>query len=172
MKPTFISTFCTLLLFQFGIAQNIKGKIIDTSTGEAIPYANIKVNTGENLVSNGEGFFSLSESNSQDETALTVSYLGFVNRHLTVSEMKKLDFTIKLTPAVYELNDVAVSNIKPNPYEIMANVKANLERNYNTGETANKDKLFYRKSENFKPVLIDVAINPALLSSTMSYLTL
>lgn len=159
MKPTFICTFCTLLLFQFSIAQNIKGKIIDASTGEAIPYANIKVNTGENLVSNGEGFFSLSESNSQDETALTVSYLGFVNKQLTVSELKKLDFNIKLTPAVYELNDVAVSNIKPNPYEIMANVKANLERNYSTGETANKDKLFYRKSENFKPVLIDVAIN-------------
>ena len=44
MKPTFISAFCTLLLFQFGVAQNIKGKIIDASTGEAIPYANIKVN--------------------------------------------------------------------------------------------------------------------------------
>jgi hypothetical protein len=35
-------------------------------------------------------------------------------------------------------NDVAVSNIKPNPNQIMANVKANLSRNYTTGEKDRK----------------------------------
>ncbi|WP_367771130.1 carboxypeptidase-like regulatory domain-containing protein [Flavobacterium sp. WC2421] len=159
MKPNFFTTLFTLLMIQLGFAQNIKGKIIDSTTGESIPYANIKVNESENLVSNAEGFFTLSEKNSTDETLLTVSYLGFVNRQLTVSELKKLDFSIKLTPGVFELNDVAVSNIKPNPYEIMANVKANLSRNYATGETGSKDMLFYRKSNNFKPSLIDVEIN-------------
>ena len=159
MKPSLLYTFFILFSFQLGIAQNIKGKIIDSKTGESIPYANIKVNESENLVSNAEGYFTLSEKNSTDETLLTVSYLGFVNRQLTVSELKKLDFSIKLAPGVFELNDVAVSNIKPNPYEIMANVKANLSRNYATGETGSKDMLFYRKSDNFKPSLIDVEIN-------------
>jgi hypothetical protein len=32
----------------------------------------------------------LSENNSRDETVLSVSYLGFVNRQLTVSELKDL----------------------------------------------------------------------------------
>jgi hypothetical protein len=71
------------------MAQNIKGKIIDANR-ESIPYANIKVNETENLVSNAEGYFMLSENNSRDEIVLSVSYLGFVNRQLTVSELKDL----------------------------------------------------------------------------------
>jgi phage terminase large subunit-like protein len=158
MKTTLINTFFILLFFQLGIAQNIKGKIIDSATGESIPYANIKVNDSENLVSNGEGYFLLSESNSQDETLLMISYMGFVNQQLTVGELRKLDFTIKLLPGVYELDDVEVSNIKPNPYEIMANVKANLSRNYTTGEKGSKEMFFYRTSSYFTPSIIDVEI--------------
>ena len=159
MKTNLINSFFFLLLFQFGIAQNTKGKIIDSATGQSIPYANIKVNESENLVSNAEGYFSLSENNSQDETLLTISYLGYVNQQLTVGELKKLDFTIKLVPGIYELDNVAVSNILPNPYEIMANVKANLARNYKNSETPSKEMLFYRKSDSFKPNLIEVEID-------------
>lgn len=159
MRTTLITAYFTLLFLQLGMAQNTKGKIIDSTTGESIPYANIKVNESENLVSNGEGFFTLSENNSKDETILTVSYLGFVNQQLTVNELKRLNFTIKLLPGIYELNDVAVSNIKPNPYEIMANVKANLSRNYTTGEKGSKEMFFYRTSNYFNPSLIDVEIN-------------
>lgn len=159
MKPNLLYTFFILILFHTGFAQNIRGKIIDSNTGESIPYANIRVNESENLVSNGEGYFSLSESSSQEETMLVVSYLGFVNQQLTVGELKKLDFMIKLLPAVYELDDVKVSNIKPNPYEIMANVKANLSRNYTTGEKGSKEMFFFRKSNYFNPSIIDVEIN-------------
>jgi hypothetical protein len=53
------------------MAQNIKGKIIDAKPGKH-PYANIKVNETENLVSNAEGYFMLSENNSRDETVLSV----------------------------------------------------------------------------------------------------
>lgn len=159
MKPSLLYTFFILILFHTGFAQNIRGKIIDSKTGESIPYANIKVNESENLVSNGEGYFTLSENNSRDETLLTVSYLGFVNQQLSVAQLKKLDFTIKLLAGIYELNDVAVSNIKPNPYEIMANVKANLSRNYTTSEKGSKEMFFFRKSNYFNPSIIDVEIN-------------
>jgi hypothetical protein len=159
MRTTFFTVFFILLFFQLGMAQNAKGKIIDSTTGESIPYANIKVNDSENLVSNAEGFFALSENNSKDDTLLTVSYLGFVNRQLTVGELKRLDWTIKLLPGIYELNDVVVSNIKPNAYEIMANVKANLSRNYTTGEKGSKEMFFYRTSNYFNPSIIDVEIN-------------
>jgi hypothetical protein len=52
----------------------------------------------------------LSENNSRDETVLSVSYLGFVNRQLTVSELKRLNYSILLTSGVFQLNDVKVSN--------------------------------------------------------------
>jgi hypothetical protein len=55
---------------------------------ESIPYANIKVNETENLVSNAEGYFTYLKIIV--ETVLSVSYLGFVNRQLTVSELKDL----------------------------------------------------------------------------------
>lgn len=159
MKTTIFTTFFTLLMVQFGIAQNIRAKIVDAATGDAIPYANIRVNESENLVSNGEGYFSLSENNSQDETILIISYLGYVNQQLTVSALKKSNFTITLTPGIFELSDVNVSNEKPNPYEIMANVKANLSRNYTTGEKGSKEMFFYRTSSYFNPSIIDVEID-------------
>jgi hypothetical protein len=159
MRQALINTFFVLFLFQTAVSQNIKGKVIDFKTGESIPYANIKVNESENLISNAEGYFTLSENNSNYDTALYVSYLGFVSQQLTVAELKKLDFTIKLLPRIYELSEVAVSNIKPNPYEIMANVKANLTRNYTTGEKGSKEMFFYRTSNYFNPSIIDVEIN-------------
>ncbi|MFT7336294.1 MAG: hypothetical protein ACI9M1_002248, partial [Porticoccaceae bacterium] len=159
MRQSIINSFFILLLFQAGIAQNIKGKIIDSKTGESIPYANIKLNGSENLVSNAEGYFNLSENNSKDETILNVSYLGFVNQQLTAGELRSLDFTIKLLPGIYELSEVAVSNTKPNPYEIMANVKANLSRNYTTSQKGSKEMFFFRKSNYFNPSVIDIEIN-------------
>jgi hypothetical protein len=37
-------------------------------------------------------------------------YLGFVNRQLTVSELKRLNYSILLTSGIFQLNDVKVSN--------------------------------------------------------------
>ncbi len=158
MQKTIITLFVLLSIHQTGIAQNIRGKIIDAETHESIPYANIKVNDAENLVSNSEGFFSLSESNSADETALTISYIGYANQQITVGTLKKLDFVISIAPVIFELSDVNVSNEKPNPYEIMANVKANLASNYKSDGAPSKDLLFYRRADYFKPKVIDVEI--------------
>jgi hypothetical protein len=88
------------------------------------------VNESKSLVSNAEGYFTLSEGDSQDETALFVSCLEFVSRKLTVAELKELDNSIGLLPLIFQLDDVTVSNEKPNPYKIMAKVKANLVSNY------------------------------------------
>lgn len=159
MRQTLITSFLLLFFFQIGIAQNITGKIIDSKTGESLPYANIQINQSENLVSNEEGNFTLSESNSSDASVITVSYLGYANRQLTVGELKNLQYSIALVPAVFEINEVNVSNKKPNAYEIMANVKANLERNYKNDGQATKDMIFYRESSNFKPIILDVEID-------------
>jgi hypothetical protein len=54
------------------MAQNIKGKIIDATTGKH--YANIKVNEQRKLVSNAEGYFMLSENNRRNEIVLSVLF--------------------------------------------------------------------------------------------------
>lgn len=158
-RQVFINSIAILLLFQVSVAQNSKVKIIDFATKESIPYASIMVNNTDHLISNTEGYFTLSEGNSKDDTVLSISYLGYLSQVLTVGQLKKTDFIIALAPSIFELNDLKISNKKPNPYEIMANVKANLNRNYKNDGLPSKDLFFYRKSNNFKPNEIEVEIN-------------
>ena len=155
-KSLFFLLFA-LLFTLIGQSQNITGKIIDAQTGESIPYANIMVNNSESLVSNTEGYFTLPENSSADTTPIIVSYLGFANSLLTVGHLKDQDYIVKLTPAIIELNEVNVAK-KLSPNEIMANVKANLVRNYKKDGQPTKDMLFYRTSSNFKPSKLDVEI--------------
>jgi hypothetical protein len=65
-----------LLLFAFlsmqaVVAQSIIAKVTDAENGEGLPYANIDIN-GENVVSNAEGNFSISEKNSADDVRVNV----------------------------------------------------------------------------------------------------
>ena len=159
MKKCLLTSLLLILMVPIGLAQSLRVKIIASATGEPVPYANISVNAIENLVSNGEGYFSLSENNSQDATVILVSYLGFVNQQLTVGQLKNQDLTIKMLPAMYELEDVAISNEKITADQIMATVKANLKTNYQTSEKASKDKIFHRTTQYFDPSKIEVEIN-------------
>jgi hypothetical protein len=131
---------------------------MDAATGESIPYATIKINASENLISNAEGYFALASTNSEDTTLISVTYLGFLPQEITIAQLKKQDYVVKMLPAVYELQDVTVSNSKPDPNQIMATVKAQLRTNYTTDEKATKDKIFYRVAEYFNPSVIEVDI--------------
>ena len=149
----------TILFFQYSWSQNISVKIIDATTKEPIPYATINIDKKEHLISNAEGFFNLSETAIQDENTLTITYLGYKNLEVKVSQLSKLDYIIALTPTIFELNDVQVNGEKPNPYVIMATVKANLSINYRNTDNPIKDMLFVRKSTATYPKEVVVDIN-------------
>lgn len=155
----------SLLFFLFAFlpqqvfSQSITAKIIDGQTGESIPYANIIVNNSENLVSNSEGYFTLSEKNSDDAVQLLVSYLGYANQTLTVAELKRNQNKISLQPGMIELSDVTLNEKKLTALQIMANVKANLKNNYSTKKEATKDKIFFRESSYLAPKILDVEID-------------
>lgn len=148
-----------LFCFQTAITQNISGKIIDSQTGESIPYATILVNNAENLVSNAEGFFTLSENNSSISSQLTISYLGYAPQKLTVGDLIKQQNIIKLQAGIIELNEVSISNKKLSPYEIMTNVKANFTQNYAQNSIPKKDMIFFRETTHFKPSILEVEID-------------
>lgn len=164
-KQNLLNAFFILVFFQLGIAQNITGKIIDSQTGESIPYANIQVNNSESLISNSEGFFTLTEKYSNDDTILTISYLGYSHRQLTVSDLKKANYNIKLTQGIVELKDVDISNEKPDANKIMAMVKQNLKRNYKE-EQPKKDLIFVRNTASFKPTKFDFEIDKSTVLSS------
>ena len=146
------------LSLQQGIAQKNTAKIIDSKTGESIPYANILINNSVSLISNADGFFSISDENSQDNSTLEVSYLGYINSRITFAELKRQQNIIKLQPGIFELTAVDVSNTKPDANSIMATVKKNLENNYKNQDQNSKELLFYRESNSFKPEKLDMEI--------------
>ena len=156
---TSILFFSILFCFQIATAQNISGKIIDSQTGESIPYATILVNNAENLVSNAEGLFTLSENSSNQNTMLTISYLGYANQKLSVGDLIQQQNIIKLQAGIIELKQVNVSNKRLSPNEIMENVKANIKNNYAKNAIPKKDMIFFREISNFKPTTLDVAID-------------
>lgn len=150
--------FLIVLLFQLaGFAQNTSGKIIDATTGESIPYANISISGAEHLITNEEGVFTLSDKHS-DNSQFAVSYLGYVSQQLSIGELKKQQNTIKLQPGVFELSDVDVSKVKMDANSIMAEVKKNLKNNYGSDDTPIKTTLFMREMGSFKPKKLDVEI--------------
>lgn len=148
----------SIFLFQIiGFSQNTTGKILDATTGESIPYANISISGAENLITNEEGVFTLSDKHN-DNIQFAVSYLGYVSQQLSIGELKKQQNTIKLQPGVFELSDVDVSKVKMDANSIMAEVKKNLKKNYGNDNKTLKTTLFMRELSTFKPKKLDVEI--------------
>lgn len=147
-----------MLSIQAGIAQNITGKIVDAKTNESIPYANVTINHSENVVSNAEGYFTISESNSNDTSTIDFSYLGYQNRQMTVKELKDHQLIVSLEAGIVELENINVSNIKPDALSIMAEVKKHLNQHYKSELQPVKNKVFYRETEALKPSILNFDI--------------
>ena len=159
---TMTQKLCIYLFFLLGIqaaiAQNSIAKVTDAETGEGLPYANIDIN-GENIVSNAEGSFSIPEKYSADDVMVNVSFLGYHSTSVTVREIKANQLTVKLKPGFFELETVMISNVKPNGDSIIVAVKRNLARNYSYKADPSKNTFFYRESNSFMPIKLNVEIN-------------
>ena len=138
-----------LFLFLFSqiisFAQNKVATIFDTESGEPIPFANIKVGTNSNNISNGEGKFNIAITSENETTVIEVSYIGYETQQLTIKQLEKQNFIIKLKPGVYELNNVDVSDKKEDVASIMAKVKANLKDNYTSPNIPLNNTIFIRE---------------------------
>lgn len=158
MPKKLFTILSIMLSIHAGIAQSITGKIVDAKTNESIPYANITINNSENVVSNAEGFFTIAESYSNDASTIDVSYLGYHNRQMTVKELKDRQLIVSLQAGIVELENVNVSNIKPNALSIMAEVKKHLNQHYKSEQQAVKNKVFFRETNTLKPSILNFDI--------------
>ena len=149
----------SLFLIQFcAVAQSKVVSIIDAATGESIPYANIKVGATFTTVSNSEGKFSILATEEDEQKMISISYIGYESQQITVAKLEQQNYIIKLTPAIYELNNVDVTDKKQDANAIMAKVKANINENYVATETPLKSTLFLREESNFKPKQLKIEI--------------
>lgn len=105
--------------------QILKGKIIDSSTLEPIPFATIYVtpDISKSTTTNINGEFSLNEILSQD--SIRVSYVGYETQTLKYPFDWKNGWIISLKSQTYKLPQVIVSNI--NLRQLVKNIRKKME---------------------------------------------
>lgn len=148
--------FATLVLgLLTANAQQVTGRILDSETNESIPYATIRVGETD-LISNDDGYFTLSGENANESALLSISFIGYGPQKMSVSQLKSNNNIIKLALVSYDIGGVYVSNEKPDPKEVMKLVNENLSKNYTASDY--QYTVFTRTSTSFKPKKFDFEI--------------
>lgn len=128
MKHFLLLYFCFSTL-QLLSAQNISVQIIEQHTKTPIPFATIKTGENSGTISNEEGFFTLP---TNDYQKIIISSMGFESKTLSLDDIKALNYVVTLNAAINQLDDVYLSNKKPNVDSIIARVKRHTKQNYST----------------------------------------
>ena len=128
--------------FSLSFSQDITGRILDSNNNPVI-FAAIQNNDKSGVISNEEGYFSISLNEMNQE--LTISCLGYQTQTLSYKELEAADFVIILKEQVNELETVFLSNKNLDPDEIIRQANSNLATNYkNEGMSY---RLFYRGTD-------------------------
>lgn len=94
------------------ITDELEGYISDGESGEPLPYASIRLNTGRGTISNMEGEFSLEVT--PDDKQVVISYIGYNSQTYSTDNLPAI---IKLSPMAYQLGEVLVVPI--NTHEVI-----------------------------------------------------
>jgi hypothetical protein len=86
-----------------------KGKIVDKKSGNTLPYASLIV-SGMNIstISNSEGEFSLKIPADLTNPAIVVSFIGYKNKTVLLSDLKAGKSKISMEPTSVELPELNV----------------------------------------------------------------
>lgn len=103
MKKTFL-IFIFVLCALSTLAQDIvvKSRVVDASTGDAMPYVSVYVNEHSGAITNHDGDFSISVA---PDDILRISYVGYEKRFVKASD---LGSTVKLVPMESTMLEVNV----------------------------------------------------------------
>jgi hypothetical protein len=90
----------------------ISGRIVDSSNGETLPSAAVILDGSyKGTISNSDGFFTISVDSLP--AALTIRFLGFHQKKLTVSDEAELPLLVELSPSVTEMEEIVVTDQDP-----------------------------------------------------------
>lgn len=88
---------------------SFKGTVVDSLTGEALPFVTILINDSQTQGTSSDtaGVFLI--KSTKPVTSLTISYVGYKTRRVTIPAGQKTEsITIQLTPEEKQLEDVLV----------------------------------------------------------------
>ncbi len=120
--------FCLTVVPGFAQLTEVSGQIIDASTGEAVPFANVFFkSTQSGTTSDFEGYFTLSTPAKVD--SLVVSFTGYKKRSFPVIIGISQLINVRLEPDVINLDELIFLAGENPAYPIMRNVMANKSAN-------------------------------------------
>lgn len=91
----------------FGQLREIEGKIVDESTSEEIPFANIQNRSlRKGTISNADGFFKISVEKWTD--TIWIHSVGFKSQKLVLDE-KTAFYVVKMRESITELGEVTIT---------------------------------------------------------------
>lgn len=102
----FLLTFNSLNVF--AQATKVKGRVVDASSGEGIPFAGVYFNNSTTGVSTDMDGYFLLETRNPSLNVLTASILGYVPQELPVDPGQFNELHFRLVPALNELDAVIV----------------------------------------------------------------
>lgn len=121
----------------------IKGLVLKGSTKKPLEYASISVmETNISTITNVEGTFLLKVPKQDSDKKVVISYLGYVNKVIPISDFTKKTYTIRIFESVEKLAEINV--LSGNPNDIIKRVMDN--RRANSFDEHAIMKAFYRES--------------------------
>ena len=123
--------------------QEINSKLLDSITGEPVPYATVLSNFDKNSISNEEGNFRVTkETPFAVNDSLFISCMGY--KDLQIPAQQTLDSLLYLSPKEIELNAVILTQNNMSAEEIIEKTKENIAEKYDLD--LNKKTFFMRES--------------------------
>ena len=110
---------------------DVKGKIIDRQTSEAIPFAHVIIeHTTIGAISDLYGRFRLSCPSKYGDSMLEISCLGYKNLKVSLSSLHEVTAEIRLEQHAVALNEVVV--MPENPADLLREAIRRIPENYDT----------------------------------------
>ena len=119
-----ITIFNTQLYAQERSFTEYKGKVVDAVTGNPLVFATISID-GTNIatVTNAEGEFTIKVPKNKTTKNILISYMGYKNKNIPVSEINKRNSKIKL-----QVLSVSLAEINVFPKDANLLIKAVISR--------------------------------------------
>lgn len=139
----------------------LQGKLVDSESGEPLPYANILVEkAGTGTVTNTQGEFDFKILGRLAGTEVSFSFLGYEQQHLTIPESDNNSLCIKMCPKPYTLADIYVLPNGNEAVDIVKRAVKNIKRNYD--RNTHQLEAFYRRTD-YRDSVASQLVEAALL---------
>jgi len=120
------------------------GRVVDADTGEPLVFATLSLESQNvSTVTNSEGGFLLKVPETLQEGSVTISFLGYQNRSIPLSQFQETDNRIALDVSVTSLQEVDVV-VPKDPKALVLETLRNKGDNY--FEESTRMTAFYRET--------------------------